>query len=133
MTSSNDPVSWFVIERGWKVVDRDGEEVGTVDEVTGDENADIFDGLSVSGGFFSKPRYVPSEQVAEITDGRIMLSLSRSEAGALAQFAEPPASLELSSEKASLSDRAAAPFVDERETPRPTSSWRRLVDRLLGR
>jgi hypothetical protein len=129
----DDPVSWFVIERGWQVVDRDGEEVGTVDEVTGDENADIFDGLSVSGGFFSDPRYVPSEQVAEITDGRIVVRLSRAEVEGLSQFNEPPASLELSSEKASLTDRAAAPFVHERETPAPTSSWRRLVDRLLGR
>ena len=128
-----DPVSWFVVERGWQVVDRDGQQVGTVDEITGDENADIFDGLSVSGGFFSEPRYVPSEQVGEITDGRIELRLSRAEIEALPQFQEPKSSLELSSEKASLTDRAAAPFVDERDTPEPTSSWRRLVDRLLGR
>jgi hypothetical protein len=128
-----DPVSWFVVERGWQVVDRDGEEVGKVDEVTGDENADIFDGLSVSGGFFSESRYVPSEQVAEITEGRIVLSLSRAEVDGLARFEEPPASLELSGENASLTDRAAAPFVDESETPAPTSSWRRLVDRLFGR
>jgi hypothetical protein len=128
-----DPVSWFVVERGWQVVDRDGEEVGTVDEVTGDENADIFDGLSLSGGFFSEPRYVPSEQVAEITEGRIVLRLSRAEVEALSRFREPPASLEVSAEKASLTDRAAAPFVDEGETPAPTSSWRRFVDRLFGR
>jgi hypothetical protein len=128
-----DPVSWFVIERGWQVVDRDGEEVGTIDEVTGDENADIFDGLSVSGGFFSEPRYVPSEQVAEITDGRIALKLSRAEVEALGEYKEAPASLEVSSEKAGFTDRVAAPFVDESETPAPTSSWRRLVDRLLGR
>ena len=128
-----DPVSWFVIEHGWQVVDRDGDEVGTVDEVTGDENADIFDGLSVSGGFFSKARYVPSEQVAEITEGRIALRLSRAEVEALPEFDEPPASLELSAEKASFTDRAAAPFVDEGETPAPTSSWQRLKDRLLGR
>jgi|1185.fasta_scaffold158934_2 hypothetical protein len=128
-----DPVSWFLIERGWQVVDSAGEEVGTVDEVTGDENADIFDGLSISGGFFSEPRYVPSERVAQITDGQVALRLSRAEVEALPAFQEPPASLELSSEKASLTDRAAAPFVDERETPAPTSSWRRLVDRLLGR
>ena len=128
-----DPVSWFVVERGWQVVDRDGQEVGRVDEITGDENADIFDGLSVSGGFFSEPRYVPSEQVAEITDGRIELRLSRAEIEALPPFQEPKASIEVSSEKASLTDRAAAPFVDERDTPEPTSSWRRLVDRLLGR
>jgi hypothetical protein len=37
-----DPVSWFVIEPGWKVVDADGEQVGTVDEVVGDSGDDIF-------------------------------------------------------------------------------------------
>jgi hypothetical protein len=128
-----DPVSWFVVERGWQVVDRDGQEIGTVDEVTGDENADIFDGLSVSGGFFGKPQYVPAEQVAEITEGRVALKLSHSEVGALAQFQEPPAELEISGEKASFTDRVAEPFVDERETAAPVTTWRRWVDRLLGR
>ena len=31
-----DPVSWKVIERGWHVFDADGNEVGKVDEITGD-------------------------------------------------------------------------------------------------
>ena len=124
-----DPVSWFVIERGWRVVDRDGEEVGTVDEVTGDENADIFDGLSLQSGFFSDARYVPSEHVAEITDGTVRLDLARKEVEALQEFAEPPASLEISSEQASLSDRAAAPFVDEGESAPRSTWWRRLFGR----
>jgi hypothetical protein len=128
-----DPVSWFVIERGWKVVDPDGRELGKVDEVTGDENADIFDGLAVSSGFFSKPRYIPSERVVEITDGCVRLDLSRAQVEGLPEYEEPPASLEVSSEQAGIADRAAAPFVDEGETPAPTSTFRRLVDRLLGR
>ena len=74
-----DAVSWFLIERGWHVVDRDGEEVGTVDEITGDENADIFDGLSVRSGLFSDARYVPSEQVDEITEGTVKLSVTRAD------------------------------------------------------
>ena len=72
-----DPVSWFLIERGWRVVDRDGEEVGTVEEVTGDQNADIFDGLSVRSGLFADARYVPSEQVDEIVEGTVKLALTR--------------------------------------------------------
>ena len=28
---SDDPVSWFLIEPGWKVVDAGGEGVGSVD------------------------------------------------------------------------------------------------------
>jgi hypothetical protein len=124
-----DPVSWFLIERGWRVLDRDGHEVGTVEEVTGDENADIFDGLSVRSGFFTDVRYVPSERVDEITEGTVKLSLTRAEVEALQEFAEPPASLDISSEQASVTDRAAAPFVDEGSTPPSSSWWRRLLGR----
>jgi hypothetical protein len=127
-----DPVSWFMIESGWTVVDRDGDEVGKVAEVTGDENADIFDGLSIASGLFGRARYVPAEQVAEITEGRIRLDLSRAEVERLAEYEEPAASLEVSSEKAGVADRVAAPFVDEGETP-PPSSWSRLRDRLFRR
>jgi hypothetical protein len=127
-----DPVSWFLIDQGWQVVDRDGEEVGRVDEVTGDENADIFDGLSIASGLFGRPRYVPAEQVGEITDGYIRLTLSRGEVERLAEYEEPAASLEVSSEQAGVADRIAAPFVDEGETLRP-SFWSRLRDRLLRR
>jgi hypothetical protein len=124
-----DPVSWFLIERGWRVVDRDGEEVGTDEEVTGDENADIFDGLAVRSGLFADTRYVPSEQVDEIVEGTVKLALTGAEVDALQQFAEQPASLEISSEEACLSDRAAAPFVDEGASAPRASWWRRLFGR----
>lgn len=127
-----DPVSWFVIESGWSVVDREGDEVGKVVEVTGDENADIFDGLSIATGLFGRPRYVPAEQVARITEGRITLTLSGAEVERLAEYEEPAASLEVSSEQAGVADRVAAPFVDEGESPRP-SFWSRLRDRLVRR
>ena len=55
-----DPVSWLLIETGWKVIDVDGGEVGEVDEVVGDSGADIFDGLAIATSMFGKPRYVPS-------------------------------------------------------------------------
>ena len=41
----SDPVSWFLIEPGWEVVGADGESVGKVHEVVGDQERDIFDGL----------------------------------------------------------------------------------------
>jgi uncharacterized protein YrrD len=70
------PVSWLVIEPGWTVAASDGKEVGTIHEVIGDEEADIFDGLAVSPGMLRKPRYVPAESVAEITDGRVQLTVT---------------------------------------------------------
>jgi len=70
-------VSWLVIERGWRVVARDGSEVGKVEDVIGDPEQDIFSGLSVSTGLLHRPRRVPSERVAGIAPGRVQLDLDR--------------------------------------------------------
>ena len=66
----SDPVSWLLIEPGWRVVGPDGEEIGRVEEVIGDSTHDIWDGLAIATGMLASPRYVPSEQVAEITEER---------------------------------------------------------------
>ena len=87
-----DPVSWLVIEQGWDVVDRDGEEIGKVEEVVGDSGRDIFNGLTIAQGMFSRGRYVPAEQVAEITEGRVRLALTKDEAEHLPEYDEPPPS-----------------------------------------
>ena len=87
-----DPVSWFVIERGWRVVGRDGEELGTIEETVGDSTHDIFDGLTVGTGLLSKPRYVPAERVEEIVDGCVRLSLGKDEFERLDAYEEPPPS-----------------------------------------
>lgn len=70
-----EPVSWILIEPGWKVEASDGKNVGTVHEVFADEGADIFDGLAVSPGRLKRPRYVPAESVREIREGRISLAI----------------------------------------------------------
>jgi PRC-barrel domain len=70
-----EPVSWFLVEPGWRVEASDGKEVGTVLEVLADEDADIFDGLSVSPGRLKRPRYVPAESVGEIMEGRVALTI----------------------------------------------------------
>jgi hypothetical protein len=82
----SDPVAWLIVERGWEVVSSDGQKVGTVDEVLGDENADIFDGLAVAPGLLKKPKYVPAERVGEIVDGRVTLELAKAEFDALAEY-----------------------------------------------
>jgi hypothetical protein len=84
-----DPVAWTVIERGWTVVDSAGDEIGHVDEVTGDESADIFDGITISQGILSKPKYVPSENVAQIVEGTVHLSLTRDAVETLQDYTEP--------------------------------------------
>lgn len=90
-----DPVSWLMIRPGWKVFASDGPEVGAVDEVAGDDNADIFDGLAIATSAFGKPRYVPAEQVTQIFEGEVHLSLTRDQAAALGEYLEPATSAEI--------------------------------------
>jgi uncharacterized protein YrrD len=71
--AAGDPVSWKVVERGWTVRDESGEEVGAVDEIMGDPEADIFNGLELSHGLLSSREYVPSERVVEIREGEIVI------------------------------------------------------------
>jgi hypothetical protein len=90
-----DPVSWLMIRPGWKVFAADGPEVGAVDEVAGDDNADIFDGLAIATSAFGKPRYVPAEQVTQIFEGEVHLSLSHEQAQALGEYLEPATTAEI--------------------------------------
>jgi len=88
-----DPVSWLMIRPGWKVYASDGTEVGAVDEVAGDDNADIFDGLAMARSTFAKPTYVPAESVGPIyEDGRIELTLTTEQVDALGEYLEPATS-----------------------------------------
>ena len=106
--SNGDPVSWFVIEPGWKVVDAEGQEVGSVDEVAGDSSDDIFNGLSISTSLLGKPRYVPSDQVGTITEGRVHLKLAKDQIEHLGEFKEPATTAEILPEEAGALRRAEA-------------------------
>jgi hypothetical protein len=90
-----DPVSWLVIQPGWKVLASDGSEVGAVDEVAGDSSIDIFDGLAIATSAFGKPRYVPAEQVGEITEGTVRLKLTSQQVEQLEEYLEPATSAEI--------------------------------------
>ena len=96
-----DPASWLMIETGWKVLASDGSEVGAVDEVVGDSNLDIFDGLAIATSALGKPRYVPAEQVGEITDGTVRLELTSEQVGQLGEYLEPATSAEIEADNKS--------------------------------
>ncbi len=105
-----DPVSWIVIEPGWAVRDADGNEIGRVREVTGDENVDIFDGLTITTGRLSKQKYVPSEHVTAIREGEVVLDIAL---GQLETFNEPA--------------------TEEQVIPESSTWLERLAGRLTGR
>jgi hypothetical protein len=81
-----------MIERGWKVLDADGSEVGKVEETVGDSSSDIFNGLSVGVGLFARGRYVAAEQVASINEGVVRLKLRKDDIERLPEYSEPPGS-----------------------------------------
>ena len=84
-----DPTSWLMVEPGHPVAAPDGEEVGKVDEVLGDNTADIFDGLAVATGVMGKPKYVPSELVASIDTDAVRLTIGKDELERLEEYTPP--------------------------------------------
>ena len=80
---TSEAVSWYAIERGWRVATLDGVSLGTVDEVQSDEELDIFHGLSVRVGIGRLPREVPSELVSAIEEGTITIAILADEIGTL--------------------------------------------------
>ena len=90
-----DPVSWLMIEPGWKVKAADGKDVGKVIEVVGDTEDDIFNGLAISIGFFAKARYIPAERVTTIVEGEVHVDLPSRGVRRLDEFERPPTSAEI--------------------------------------
>jgi uncharacterized protein YrrD len=74
---TGDPVSWKVVERGWSVRAPDGKELGKIEDVLGDADADIFHGLTVASGLLGRTHEVPSERVSEIREGEVVLDGDR--------------------------------------------------------
>jgi hypothetical protein len=131
-----DPVSWLLIDPGWKVLAADGREVGAVDEVVGDSNADIFDGLAIATTRFGKPRYVPSEQVDEITEGTVRLSLTATQVEQLGEYLEPATSAQIEpdsksgfgeSVNAEARELEGKAFAPTQKHEHPMNIWRRIA------
>jgi len=131
-----DPVSWLMIEAGWDVLAADGTKVGEVDEIAGDDTEDIFDGLAIATSALGKPRYVPAEQVVEITDGAVRLSLTREQVEALPEYLEPATTLEVEPDSKGGFGESLAADVREVESDvfapiqrheHPMNLWRRLA------
>jgi sporulation protein YlmC with PRC-barrel domain len=100
-----DPVSWLQIAQGWNVVTTDGAIVGTVAQVEGDKQSDIFDGLAVASTQPTQIRYVPGEQVGPIYPGEVTLKIASTEISKLEPFQAPPPQTKWLPGKAPLATR----------------------------
>jgi hypothetical protein len=90
-----DPISYLSLRSGTAVLSSDGERIGVVEHVLGDEETDIFDGIVIDtqlgpGGH----RFVDAPEVAEIYERAVLLSLSASDAERLPEPRPNPAVME---------------------------------------
>jgi len=88
------PVSYLVLADGTPVLSSDDEEIGTVEHVLADADADLFDGVIVDmragpGGH----RFADAEQVEAIYERGLVLSMSAAAAADLPEPSENPATL----------------------------------------
>lgn len=79
-------ISWLALEAGTTVRSSDGEDLGSVTDVVGDRQKDIFSGLNIKDGLLGDARFVPADTVDEITPEYVVLTLSAEDASKL----EPP-------------------------------------------
>lgn len=75
-------VAWL-IKHGWEVYDRDGEQVGDVEDV-------LHNHLVVGRGFlFTAARYIPVSAIRDVRDGRVYLNVTKDEIEARGWDVEP--------------------------------------------
>jgi PRC-barrel domain len=82
------PVSWKTILDETPVFSSDDEEVGTVHEVLGSEQEDIFHGIVVRSGLLGKDVVVSARDVTGLGEKRIDLALSAQQVRDLEPFKE---------------------------------------------
>ena len=70
-------VAWTVVQRGHDVLGSDGEKLGTVKEVVGDREGDIFSGITYSPGLTHPDLFIPADAISEITVDAVHVALDR--------------------------------------------------------
>ena len=93
------PISYLTLEAGTPVYAAEGDEVGRVEHVLADPEADVFDGLVIDmrsgpGGW----RFADAPQVAEIHERGVILGLDAEQARALPEPSDNPAVMETTAE-----------------------------------
>jgi hypothetical protein len=88
------PISYMTVEHGVPVYSSDGAEVGTVEHVLADADADVFDGIIIDtrsgpGGW----RFVDAPEVADLHERGVRLKLDRAAAERLPEPHPNPAEL----------------------------------------
>jgi hypothetical protein len=87
------PISYLVLSKGTPVLSADGHELGRVEHVLADADADVFDGVIVALGGGGH-RFVDAPEVADIHERGVVLSIDQAAAARLPEPQANPATLE---------------------------------------
>jgi uncharacterized protein YrrD len=85
--SDNQPISWRSVVYGTPVVAADGTRVGTVHEILGSDEEDIFHGIRVAIPDHHDVM-LEAEAVTDLTDSAVSTSLSSAEVEALPPYSD---------------------------------------------
>ncbi len=90
-----EPISYLTVSPGVDVISSDGDRVGVVEKVLGDEKTGIFDGIVIDiklgpGGI----RFVDAPEVAECREKAVLLAVATADIDRLPAPSENPAVLE---------------------------------------
>jgi hypothetical protein len=80
---SEKTVSWMAIRQNTSVLDRDGNEIGRVEAVLGDDEDGIFHGLALNLKGWGGHVELPAERVQRITTERVYTDLGPDEGKSL--------------------------------------------------
>jgi hypothetical protein len=75
MSDPETPIAWLALQEGASIIASDGTDVGKVITVVADREKDIFSGVSFRTGLLDAERFVPADQIAEITTGGVHLTI----------------------------------------------------------
>jgi hypothetical protein len=79
-------VAWQATPRHAPVTDAEGNEIGTVAELLGDEGDDIFHGIAVKRRHDGETVEISAARVKRVTTGHVVTDLSAAEASALPRY-----------------------------------------------
>jgi hypothetical protein len=92
MTDLGPPTSYMTAAEGVPVLARDGEEVGRLEHVLSDVEADVFDGIVIGEGRLAGGhRFADASEVEAFYEGGVVLKLDSEEARRLPEPSENPA------------------------------------------
>lgn len=85
---SEDPIAWRGVAQDTPVHTSDGENVGTLSDMLGSDQEDIFHGIVVHLGRFGHHVFVPADQVSVMTRSHVDVALTSDEIHALPKHDE---------------------------------------------